>query len=98
MSCLLAKRIAIVFLAFMALLALALPTQSVSIAAPIATKKPKTVRDEVDVKINGAIANIIAFQAGEAGKSGTFFQMLWSHPHPPADGALVVPDQLYSFP
>ncbi len=98
MSRLLVKRIAVVFLVFMALLALALPAQSVSIAAPIATKEPKTVRDEVDVKINGVIANIIAFQAGEAGKSGKFYQVLWSHSQPPADGNLTAPDSIDSFP
>lgn len=98
MSRLLVQRIALVVLVFMALLAFALPAQSGVIAAPIATKEPKTVRDEVDTKIDAVIANIIAFQAGEASKSGKFYQVLWSHSQPPADGALVSPDLLYSFP
>jgi len=98
MSCLLAKRIAIVLLAFAVLLGLALPAQRGVLAQTKVTPEPKTVRDGIDVKLDSVIANIIAFQAGEASKSGKFYQTLWSHSQPPADGALVLPDLLYSFP
>ena len=96
MSRLLVKRIAIVFLAFMALLAL--PAQRGVLAQMAITPEPKTVRDGIDVKLDSVIANIIAFQAGEASKSGKFYQVLWTHSQAPADGALVLPDLLYSFP
>ena len=81
--------------AVIALALLALPAPS-GVFAQI--QEPATVRDGIDVKLGNVIADIVAFQAAEAGKSGEFYQTLWTHSEPPADGALVVPDRLYSFP
>src|SRR3990172_4701521 len=95
MSRLFVKRIAIVIPVLMALLALAFPTPN-GVFAQI--QDPKTVRDGIDAKLDSVIANIIGWQAGEASKSGKFYQVLWTHSQAPADGALVLPDLLYSSP